>query len=292
MMALELRSIPLDLIMPRPDNREVDPSWVEAIAVSVSEVGLISPIRVRGLISGDRTYQIISGGHRFAAHQLLQRSHIDALVGEMTDDEAELQSLDENLIRNELSDLERAIALRTRKILHERLHPETAHGKAKKAKKNNDDGKDAMLSSFASFSKAAARRTGLSERTIQRAVQLVEGIDPQALVLIRGTDMADNQAQLMRLARLPADEQVAVATAIATGRAKNIAAARVTLGLVAPVERDPQQEIFTRLVDLWSRANAKTRRRFLDHEELAEAPKAARRSKASDEQVVPMAGAR
>jgi predicted RNA methylase len=61
------------------------------------------------------------------------------------------------------------------------------------------------------FAQDAAAKTGVTDRAVRYAVQIGEDITPEARDAIRGTPTADNQADLLRLAKLPEDEQVAVA---------------------------------------------------------------------------------
>ncbi len=70
-----------------------------------------------------------AAGHRFEAarncgHQTIRAEVYDSL----SDDEAELIQIDENLIRANLSDAERILHVARRKELYEKLHPETKHG--------------------------------------------------------------------------------------------------------------------------------------------------------------------
>ena len=72
---------------------------------------------------------MIAGHHRFEAarncsHQTIRAEVYDSL----SDDEAELIQIDENLIRANLSDAERILHVARRKQLYEKLHPETKHG--------------------------------------------------------------------------------------------------------------------------------------------------------------------
>ena len=85
---------------------------------------------------------------------------------------------------------------------------------------------------WSSFSKEAARRTGLSTRSIDRTRELAAGLAPEAVALIRSTKIADNQAQLQALAALDPADQVKVAREIAEGRAPNFAKAKVAAGMV------------------------------------------------------------
>jgi ParB family transcriptional regulator, chromosome partitioning protein len=209
--------------------RPVDEAHAKLIAASMNESSLIQPVVVRTDSSGNGL-KLVVGGHRLRGAAILGWDEIPAILIEATDDEARQIEIDENLARKELTALERAEFLAERKRVYETLHPETAHGKAKRPK--TEKGKVANLATFARFSKDAAKSTGLAERTIQRSVELAGRLSPEAVTLIRGTKVADNQAQLQALAELEPQHQVTVAGLIAANAAGNVAKARVVAGMV------------------------------------------------------------
>lgn len=211
--------------------RPVDEAHAQLIAASMNESGLIQPVVVRTDASGNGL-KLVVGGHRLRGGEILDWAEIPAILIEATDDEARQIEIDENLARKELTVLERAEFLAERKRVYETLHPETATGKARKPK--TEKAKVANLATFARFSKDAAKSTGLGERTIQRACELAGKLAPEAVGLIRGTALADNQSQLQALAELAADQQIKIAREVSEGRAKNFGAARVSAGIVPP----------------------------------------------------------
>jgi hypothetical protein len=71
----------------------------------------------------------IAGRHRFEAAGNCGHQTIRAEVYvSLSDDEAELIQIDENLVRANLSDAERILHVARWKELYEKLHPETKHG--------------------------------------------------------------------------------------------------------------------------------------------------------------------
>lgn len=209
--------------------RPVDEAHAQLIAASMNESSLIQPVVVRTDSSGNGL-KLVVGGHRLRGAGILGWDEIPAILIEATDDEARQIEIDENLARKELTILERAEFLAERKRVYETLHPETANGKAKKPK--TEKAKVANLATFARFSKDAAKSTGLGERTIQRSVELAGKLSPEAVALIRGTKVADNQAQLQALAELEPEQQITVAGLIGAKAAGNVAKARVVAGFV------------------------------------------------------------
>lgn len=209
--------------------RPTDPARVEALAASLNEVGQQQPIVVRPRADGANGLSLVAGAHRLAAAVLLGWTEIAAIWVNPSEAEARLIEIDENLIRNELSEIDRAISLAERKRIYEALHPETKHG-GKRPKTTKDQ--VVNFTTWSRFSKDAAKRIGLSESTIQKAVQLAVALSPEAVALIRGTDLADNGSQLKALATLTPDQQVKIAREISEGRARNFGAARISAGFV------------------------------------------------------------
>ena len=256
----EIIALPLADIEVSDRLRPVDPAHVEAIAASIGQIGLTQPITVRP--EGNR-WRLIAGAHRLAAVQSLGWESIDAVIQNLEPDEARLVEIDENLMRRELSALDRAIFLAERKEVYERAFPETKR-LGRKPKKMSQ-----TLRHFGErFSKDAAKRTGLSERTIQLAIEMVAKLDPDARAALRLSELADNQAHLVALAAMPAEEQRAIAAKIATGEARSVKEARIGLGFDTLVEESQGDRLFRSFMALWGRADGKTRRRIAAHVRL------------------------
>lgn len=253
----EITAIDPEFIRIEDRLRPVDPAHVEAIAASIDAIGLQQPIIVRP--EGNR-YRLVAGAHRLAAVQSLGHSSIDAVVEQLDDQEARLVEIDENLMRRELSALDRAIFLAERKAVYDALYPEVAKpGRRKKELSQT-------LRQFGErFSKQTAKRLGMSERAVQLSLELVKSLAPEAREALRLSDVADNQAELLRLAALEPEKQVLVAREVAAGRAKSPKAARVSLGIDVVVEEDPQEKIFQQFLALWTRADQRTKARMAEH---------------------------
>ena len=126
-----------DIII-KEDRRAVKSEYVQKLADSIKQIGLINPIT----ITPDNT--LIAGYHRLNAFILLGKVRIPAITLNLSDLETRLAEIDENLIRNDLSVLERGDQLLERKRIYEELYPETRHGGDRKSeeqisKRNNFD---------------------------------------------------------------------------------------------------------------------------------------------------------
>lgn len=248
--------------------RPVDALKVEAISAAIEEKGLIQPIVVRLRADGEG-YQLIAGAHRLAALTLLGKTEL--IVGaevvireEASDEEARLSEIYENVFRGELSALDRAIHLATAKSIHEAKRGETRGRKRKDVEfKEGKIIPETGIIFSERFTKDAAKRIGLSEASIQEAIQIFNALDPKTIDAIRGTMVENNQNELRQLAELPKAQQVDAAKRIAAGEARNVTQARVAIGLDRPVKDDPQKRIYDALLDNWNRASKTTRAQFM-----------------------------
>lgn len=250
----EIASIPVVDIDASDRLRPLDEAAVEALMVSIEQRNLETPITIRPQGDG---WKLVAGGHRLEAIKRLGHETIEAIPRQMTEDEARLAEIDENLIRRELSALDRAIFLFERKAVFDRLNPEVAQpGRRKK------DLSQTLRQFGPRFTKQAAERTGFSERAIQLSLELVGKLTPEAREMLRLSPLADNQAQLLELAKAEPAQQVAIARAISEGKAKAPKEARLQLGFDIMAEIDPQERLFQSFLALWARADQRTKARI------------------------------
>jgi ParB/RepB/Spo0J family partition protein len=192
--------IPVARCRPSPNARAVLFPKVLVLASSIKDVGLRQPINVR-LVGAD--YEVRGGLHRVEAFRHLGFETIPAIVTDDDDLRAELAEIDENLIRNELSPAERAIAISRRKVCYEALHPEAAHGGDRKSSRQVGDliEPDRKPGEAERFTKTTADATGKSERSVQRDAQRGEDIGADALAKVVNTSL-DKGEELDALAKL------------------------------------------------------------------------------------------
>ncbi len=107
-----LRSLPLEAIVPGPyQPRSIfDEERLRELADSISEQGVIQPVIVRPLGSGE--YQLIAGERRWRAAQIAAIEQIPAIVREVSNEVAVAMALVENIQREDLNPIEEARALR------------------------------------------------------------------------------------------------------------------------------------------------------------------------------------
>lgn len=253
MKALGLREISVDLIDVGARLRPVNDAYVSVLADNIrQQKRLRQPIDVR--VAKNGRFRLIAGAHRLAAVTKLDWAKIDTFVYESTDDEARMAEIDENIVRHELNPLDRAMFLAERKKIYERLHPEVKKGAqgGRSGQRNESD--------IVSFSKETAARVGLSERAVQRAVSIANGLTAETRKAIAGTPFALKQAELLALAKLTPPQQQKVVRLLLTDNAKfrsvRQAADSVAGRTVKPLDG------FARLVTVYRHATAAERRQF------------------------------
>lgn len=99
------------LIQPNPfqPRKEFDAAGLEDLKNSIKEHGIIQPLVVVEI--GEGHYQLVAGERRLRASQLLGLERVPVIVREEIDDRKKLElSLIENLQREDLSPLEKAVA--------------------------------------------------------------------------------------------------------------------------------------------------------------------------------------
>ena len=112
--------------------RALRPDAVEELMASMKINGLLQPIVLRPAESSG--YWLVAGRHRLEAAKKLKWDSIPATVFDGMDaDHAELAEIDENLVRADLTPIERALHVARRKELYEVEHPETKKGRGGQA---------------------------------------------------------------------------------------------------------------------------------------------------------------
>lgn len=104
----KLQQMPVELLkrgqyQPR---RQMDPQALDDLASSIAKQGVLQPVVVRKLVSGD--YEIIAGERRWRAAQQAGLERIPVVVRDLTDQDAMVIGLIENLQREDLNPIEEA----------------------------------------------------------------------------------------------------------------------------------------------------------------------------------------
>ncbi|WP_375679523.1 ParB/RepB/Spo0J family partition protein [Bartonella sp. AP7XZML] len=327
----QFQKLALDVIVVPERIRPVDDEHAKALAQSMAREGLMNPITVRHTPNAkEGNYTLIAGAHRLRAAELLGYSDIDAVVVQADKDNAALLEVAENLFRNELSVIDRALFVQTYRELWEKKYGEIKVGGDRKSKGKhypliggnqytkdkvakgkvyplpNDSssehhetgcegdekskvqvapliGGDAHLKQLGqvdpiaqmegedgkrrtlSFAKHVADRIGFSQDVVKRLNCIAQHLQPELRSVLRGTALADNQAQLLKLAKMEpvAQRRVAIALQQVDGDLRR--AVDLVNGVNTPPQINEQERIFAQLLGVWQRADAQTKARFYDY---------------------------
>ncbi|WP_375637241.1 ParB/RepB/Spo0J family partition protein [Bartonella sp. AP152HLJHH] len=300
----QFQKLALDVIVVPERIRPVDDEHAKALAQSMAREGLMNPITVRHTPNAkEGNYTLIAGAHRLRAAELLGYSDIDAVVVQADKDNAALLEVAENLFRNELSVIDRALFVQTYRELWEKKYGEIKvggdHGnqytKDKMAKgkvyplpndgssEHNETGcegdkvakvqvaplpNDGDLNGKVQslhFAKHVADRIGLSKRAVHYLTKISQHLQPELRSVLRGTALADNQAQLLKLAKMEPVAQRRVAIALQQVEGDLRRAVDLVNGVNTPPQINEQERIFAQLLGVWQRADAQTKARFCDY---------------------------
>lgn len=215
-------SLDVGRVYPSPTAREVRQPQVAALAESIKEIGLRTPITVRSvmkIINGrdQPAWEIVAGHHRYEAAIRLGWREIEAIEFDGAELDAELWEIDENLMRSELTEMERARALARRKEIYEIKHPETRQGGAP----GLPGGGKAKTDKMSAFATDTAAKLGKDERTVRRSVRIGERLTPEAENEAKKLGLDDHQAALLDAAKAEtAGAQIEVLNRRAATRAR------------------------------------------------------------------------
>lgn len=265
-MSARLTRIPITKIKIPKDRRAL--KSIHDLAASINEIGLLNPITITTKM------RLVAGLHRLEACRSLGWTKIPATIVDLDKAHAELAELDENLVRRELNVLQRAEHLARKKSIYEALYPDTkrgvAGGRASGRARRGADG----TTDIVSLVRHVAAKMGVSSRTIEREIQIATSIPQEVRRLLRDTDAADDKTGLLRLARLDARVQLAVAQRVADGDGL---ARALTHAVAADVDRRarrlPKGRFEVIVVDPpWAYANVDVTYPVMTVEEIAELP--------------------
>ena len=204
--AATTNGVPVADITVIPDRmRRLRPDVVDELAELIAAQGLLHPITLRKRAS-DGAHVLVAGRHRLEAVRKLGHQTVAAVILDGADsDRAQLVEIDENLVRADLTPAERAAHQAKRKEIYERLHPETKAGAAQAKGMNAAQGRGRQNGDdVGRYTADAAKKTGKSERSIQR--EAARGAAIPDVAALAGTSL-DKRDELDALAKLPPDEQ-------------------------------------------------------------------------------------
>ncbi|MGC4408728.1 transcriptional regulator [Rhizobium rosettiformans] len=258
------KTVPIASILVGERARPIDEDHAAAIAASMMDRGLINPLTVRSTpaANGGKTpLTLVAGGHRLRAAELNGWEEIDVIVVSADAVEAQLIELSENIYRNELTPLDRALFVLKFREMYEEKFGKIARGGDRKSK---DHGDPLIFAPGRQLSERVQERLGFSEASFKRVNRIGQKITPALRAAVRGTPAENDQKELLKLAKLPADDQARVAAGLREG-----ADLKTIWGWLKPkAEPDAatlQDEIFRKMVALIEKADDETLARIVEH---------------------------
>lgn len=247
----EVVPIPVDRIKIGDRLRQPNPGTVRALADSIAMIGLCAPITV--VLNGSGEWVLVSGLQRLNAVRKLGWDYVPALVMEPEGIAAELWKIDENLMRFELTRLERDQHLLYRKELFD----------AARAAETGRSPPGLGGRGKTGFAHDTEAELGLSKRSVNEAIHRASRIPVSLQERIKGLAAANSATELNALARLDPQLQAEAVERVRAGRAETLRQASAQLR-GKPSERDPSEFQFQRLVLAWNNARPEIRNRFLN----------------------------
>lgn len=138
---------------------------IEKLKKSIETVGLINPLVI------NNSNELIAGGRRYSALKELGFSEVPTIKVDKNEKEQELISIDENLVRKDLTKIEFEMCLNRGREIYEELYPQ-----AKKVADEDfqtEEGiniNDSLPNEERSFIDLTAEKTGLSKKVIKSAI--------------------------------------------------------------------------------------------------------------------------
>ena len=247
-----------------PDRlRAVEEEHALAIAQSIVEHGLLNPITVRSTPAagkGQTPYTLVAGAHRLRAFEINDEVEIEALVIEADKDEAQLVEIVENIFRNELSVMDRAVFVQSYRDVWE-----AKYGKVEAGRPGNRANLSQLFADETekgSFSEHVADRMGLSKRSVERLNKIAQNLTPKLREKLRGTPFADNQSVLLNLSKRAPTEQAKIASGLDKA---DLPAVLTALEPPKPKPSDINKQDVAKaeLIAAWKKADGVTRGLFV-----------------------------
>lgn len=215
-------------------RREVNAAAVKRLAESIEKVGLRHPITVRE--RGDK-YQLIAGMHRIEACKRLGRDFVPATIVKMTNDDARLWEISENLHRADLSKIERDENVAEWIKITDRISSQV----------------DRKVGRPEGGVEAAARELGVDRMDAHRAVK-VASLSNEAKDAAREHHLDNNRSALLEAARETEPEKQV---------AKIVRIAAVKLADAPLNDFESKEKQVAALTSAWNKAGTEAREEFL-----------------------------
>jgi ParB-like chromosome segregation protein Spo0J len=185
----QIRHLTLDQVEVTAWHRPYDATAVSRLAQSIRDIGLQHPISV---VSKDGRFALVAGRHRLEAFRVLAEERIPATIVELSDIDARLWEISENLHRVELTVTQRAeqIAEYVDLAKQKREAEKVSAQVAPKPQGGRPEAGDRL----------AARDLGVSRDEVRRA-QAIASLPEETKEAARSLGYDNNQSALLKAAK-------------------------------------------------------------------------------------------
>ena len=143
-------------------RKQFDDAALSELADSIAQHGVLQPLLVRPIFGGG--YQLIAGERRWRASRIAGLSQVPAIIKELSDEEAAVISLIENLQREDLNPVEEALGFAS------------------------------LISDFSLTQEEAAKKVGKSRPAVANALRLLK-LPEKVLDLVRENKLSAGHAR-------------------------------------------------------------------------------------------------
>ncbi len=241
-----------DTIVVPDGHRAVHEMTVDGLIESFKAIGHQVPI---SFYYDGETPVLIAGRHRLEAARRLDWDMIDAVEMDADDLTRELWKIDENLIRAELTTLERADHLKRRREIFQ-ARKKSGGGNSP----TRNVGYKSPPKSEKGFDQDTADKTGMDKSTVRVSRRRAEKITHEVKDAIKDMPAADKGVELDALASLEPGEQTQAVERVKSGASKDFRAAK---DFIKGDEPAPSELEFERLKKAWQKAGGEAREQFL-----------------------------
>lgn len=158
-------------------RKQFDEAALSELADSIAQHGVLQPLLVRPLIGGG--YQLVAGERRWRASRIAGLTQVPVVIKELTDTEAAVISLIENLQREDLNPVEEALGFAS------------------------------LMKDFNLTQEEAAQRVGKSRPAVANALRLLK-LPEKVLDMVRENKLSAGHARALAAIE---DEKVLISTA-------------------------------------------------------------------------------
>lgn len=206
----------IDISLIKTDNQYLRlDTDVEKLKKSIETVGLINPIVI------NQNNELIAGGRRYTALSQLGYTDVPVYRVDKSELEQELISIDENLVRKDLENMELEQSLTRGLELYEQIYPEAT--KFDEEDLTLPESKEIQIdqpNDKRSFIDLTAEKTGLSKKVIKSAIER-ESNSSESVKKLRAAGEL-NASQTNEIIKLDEKEQEQVAELVKDKSAKDV----------------------------------------------------------------------